>query len=177
MNLPETIVAERLTLRPMRASDAGPMALYAGDKRVAEMLTSVPHPYPPGAAEAFIERVEAGLAAEHVWAMDATKSEGAEFIGVISVKRTSPPDVGYWVGPPFWATGYASEAALAVVEAARAAGLDELAAEVFEGNDASAQVLSNAGFAEGEAGRNFSVGRGEMVAVRRFHLVFVKAEA
>lgn len=177
LELPEIIEAERLTLRPLRASDAGPMSLYAGDKRVAEMLTSVPHPYPPGAAEAFIERVEAGLAAEHVWAMDATKSDGAEFIGTIGVKRTAPPDLGYWVGPPFWATGYASEAARAVVEAARAAGIGELGAEVFDGNDASAQVLSNAGFTEGDTGRNFSVARGEMVAVRRFHLVFAGAEA
>lgn len=177
MELPEIIETERMTLRPPRASDAGAMSLYAGDRRVAEMLTSVPHPYPPGAAEAFIERVEAGLAAEHVWVMDALKSEGAEFIGTIGVKRSTPPELGFWVGPPFWSTGYASEAARAVVDAAKAAGLTDLVAEVFTENEASAHVLVNAGLIEGEMGRNFSVGRGEMVAVRRFHLAFTGVEA
>ena len=36
--LPDRIETERLTLRRPRASDAGPMSLYAGDRRVAEML-------------------------------------------------------------------------------------------------------------------------------------------
>ena len=40
-----TLATERMTLRPLRRSDAGPMSLYAGDRRVAEMLENVPHPY------------------------------------------------------------------------------------------------------------------------------------
>ncbi len=47
----EVIKTERLVLRPLRASDAGPIRLHSSDRRVARMTTSSPHPYPPGAAE------------------------------------------------------------------------------------------------------------------------------
>ena len=50
------IEAERFILRPLRKSDAGLMALYTGDKRVAIGTRAIPHPLPPGATEAFIAR-------------------------------------------------------------------------------------------------------------------------
>ncbi|MEM6906013.1 MAG: GNAT family N-acetyltransferase, partial [Pseudomonadota bacterium] len=50
----------RLVLRPLRPSDAGPMTLYCGDERLARMTASIPHPYPPGAASAYIDAVTHG---------------------------------------------------------------------------------------------------------------------
>ncbi|WP_340109550.1 GNAT family N-acetyltransferase [Pikeienuella sp. HZG-20] len=175
MSLPESIATERLTLRPPRAADAGPMALYAGDRRVAEMLEHVPHPYPPGAAEAFIERILANRFAGRLWVMDASGIDGPEFIGVISLRPAETAGVfqlGYWVGPPFWSTGYASEAAGAVVAAARAAGVRRLEARVVEENEASARVLRNAGFEETGAAPFFSVARGGMARHRLFAMEF-----
>lgn len=177
MNLPDVIETERLTLRPLRPSDAGPITLYAGDRRVAEMLTSVPHPYPPGAAEQFIASALNGRLGEQVWALDATKIDGPEFIGTIGMKRRTPPELGYWVGPPFWRTGYASEAAQAVVAAVMAAGAPSITALVFAENEASASVLLSAGFHETGAAEDFSVARGGKVAVRRFALEFAAAGA
>ena len=58
--LPENhIAAGRFVLRPAQKSDAGLFAMYAGDKRVAEGTQSIPHPLPPGAAEAFYVAHEA----------------------------------------------------------------------------------------------------------------------
>ena len=57
---PGEIAAGRFILRPARLSDAGLIALYAGDKRVAMGTHSIPHPLPPGAAEAFVARAMAG---------------------------------------------------------------------------------------------------------------------
>ena len=54
------IAAGRFVLRPVRRSDEGLVSLYAGDKRVAEATHSIPHPLPPGAAEAFVMRAMAG---------------------------------------------------------------------------------------------------------------------
>lgn len=175
MSLPENIATRRLTLRPPRAADAGPMALYAGDRRVAEMLEHVPHPYPPGAAEAFIERTLANHVVGRVWVMDASGIDGPEFIGVISLRPAKTAGVfqlGYWVGPPFWNTGYASEAARAVVAAARAAGATRMEARAVEENDASAHVLLNAGFKETGRGSFFSVARGKMAPHRLFAMKF-----
>lgn len=171
MSYPDTIETERLTLRRPRASDAGPISMYAGDRRVAEMLERVPHPYPPGAAEAFVARALKDGTPEHVWVMDAVKIDGPEFIGVISlIRKTEGVTLGYWVGPPFWNTGYASEAAQAVVDVARSAGIGALEAEVVEGNDPSAHVLVNAGFREIGARETYGVALGRMLTMRRFRL-------
>ena len=51
------IVTERLRLRRLRPRDAALIALYASDRRVAWTTAVIPHPYPPGAAEAFVERI------------------------------------------------------------------------------------------------------------------------
>lgn len=166
MTYPDLIETGRLTLRRPRASDAGPISLYAGDLRVARMTTSIPHPYPPGAAEAFVERTLKDVTREHVWVMDATKSDGAEFIGVISlIARDDFTEIGYWVGPPFWNTGYASEAAVAVVAAT---GDAPLVARVSVGNDASVQVLANAGFVKSGQDETFCVALNRMTPVTIF---------
>lgn len=178
MRFPLVIETERMTLRRPRHSDVGPMTLYAGDRRVATMLTSVPHPYPAGAAVSFVERSLAGTAKEHVWIMDAVKIEGPEFIGAISLKAKGDDvfELGYWVGPPFWNTGYASEAAAAVVAAGRAAGA-RLTAQVAEENEASAHVLVNAGFRETGEGETFNIARGEMTRMRLFALAMDEEDA
>ena len=167
MSYPDVIETDRLTLRRPRASDAGPIALYAGDLRVARMTHAIPHPYPPGAAEAFVRRTLKDTTREHAWVMDATKSDGAEFVGVISlIARDDGTEIGYWVGPPFWNTGYASEAALAVVAAA---GDTPLNARASLDNEASVHVLANAGFRETGRAEVFCVALGKMAPVTTFH--------
>lgn len=178
MKLPETIETERLTLRPLCAADEGPITMYASDRRVAGMLETMPHPYPPGAAKAFIRRCLAPDGAEHVWAMDATKIEGPEFIGVIGLRRAENAlRLGYWVGPPFWRTGYASEAASAAVAAAQAAGCRRLEARVVAANEASVHVLVNAGFTEAGQGEFYVVANNGMTAHRLFTLDFAPGDA
>lgn len=145
--IPETteLRGARILLRRPRMSDTGPLGLYAGDQRVASMTTSIPHPYPPGAAEAFVTAVLAGRSPEIVWAIDATPDGGAELVGLIGVKRASA-DLGYWVGPPFWGTGYATEAALLVCRHLLTAGVERITASAFFDNPASCRVLAHVGF-------------------------------
>ena len=55
---------ERLILRPYTLDDAPELQRLIGEREVARTLMSVPHPYPDGAAEEFInrhpERTESG---------------------------------------------------------------------------------------------------------------------
>jgi RimJ/RimL family protein N-acetyltransferase len=164
------LVTSRLLLRPLRRSDAGLLRLYAGDVRVARMTGRIPHPYPPGAAESFIEAALSGRQAERVWAMDGTPSGAGELIGLISAipRAAGTIEVGYWVGPPFWNTGYATEALNAVVACLREEGVPRLLATVFADNPASAQVVLHAGFVETGTGSGFCVARGETVPTRIF---------
>lgn len=158
------IAAGRFVLRPMRKSDAGLCALYAGDKRVAEATRSIPHPLPPGAVEAFIARAMAGETKGTIWAMDGAASGLSELLGVISLKPMGrgQSEIGYWVAPAFWNTGIASDAVRALV-ATNPLGDRTLFAEVFQDNAGSARVLTNCGFQYLGDAETFSVARGARV--------------
>jgi RimJ/RimL family protein N-acetyltransferase len=165
--IPSQAVIEtpRMILRPIRPSDAGLMAMYASDKRVAEFTTTIPHPYPPGAAEAFIARAMKPERTEFVWAMDATEAGGSELMGVISLQQMDrgQSEIGYWVAPALWNTGFASEAVAALV-AANPLENKTIFASVFQGNPRSARVLTNAGFDYLGDAEAYCVARGAKVA-------------
>ncbi|HSF65658.1 MAG TPA: GNAT family N-acetyltransferase [Paracoccaceae bacterium] len=163
------IVAERFVLRPVRRSDAGLFALYAGDRRVADATRSIPHPLPPGAAEAFVARAMARKGDEDVWVIDGTATGLPEVLGVISLKRMDEAkwnrdqsEIGYWVAPAFWNLGIASEAVQALL-AANPQRNSTIFAEVFQDNPGSARVLTNAGFEYLGDAESFSVARGARV--------------
>ncbi len=158
------IEAERFVLRPLRVSDAGLISLYAGDERVARMTSSIPHPYPPGAAEAFITRACESDRDDDVWAMDGTATGGAELMGVISLKQLDREqgEVGFWVAPAFWNGQVASDAVAALVTA-NPRGCNTVFATVFQDNAASARVLTKCGFRYLGDAEAFSVARGATV--------------
>lgn len=163
---PAGIPAGRFVLRPMRKSDAGLCALYAGDRRVAEATRSIPHPLPPGAVEAFIARAMSGDTRGTIWAMDGAASGLSELLGVISLKPMDrgQSEIGFWVAPQMWNTGIASEAVRALV-AANPLGDRTYFAEVFQDNPGSARVLTNCGFEYLGDAETFSVARGARVPI------------
>ena len=158
------IAAGRLVLRPARISDTGLFAMYAGDIRVAQGTQSIPHPLPPGAAEAFVARAMVHGVDEDIWVMDGTASGLAEVMGVISLKRMDrgQSEVGYWVAPAFWHLGFASEAVRGLV-AANPQKNRTIFAEVFQDNPRSGQVVTNAGFQYLGDAETFSVARNARV--------------
>lgn len=158
----QTVETDRLTLRPVLKSDAGQLRMYAGDKRVAENTSSIPHPLPRGATQAFIDRAQDPERSEDVWIM---ASADDEVLGVVSLKLMDreQSEIGYWVAPAFWGAGYASEAVRAILEANPQAN-KTIFAEVFQDNPASARVLTNAGFEYLGDAEKFSVGRNANVA-------------
>lgn len=159
-----TIETDRFDLRPLRRSDEGLIELYAGDSRVAHMTTSIPHPIPPGMTEAFVARAMSDDRDEDVWAMDATKSGGAELMGVISLERMdrAQSEVGYWVAPVYWNTGLASDAVGALVNANPLKN-KTMFASVFQDNPASARVLIHCGFEYLGDAESFSLARDKAV--------------
>jgi RimJ/RimL family protein N-acetyltransferase len=158
------IEAERFKLRPLRRSDAGLIALYSADKRVAEGTRAIPHPLPPGTAENFVARAQAEDRVEDVWALDGSAHGLAELLGVVSLTRLEggQSEVGYWVGPGFWNTGIASQAVAALVQA-NPHKARTLFAEVFQDDPASARVLTNCGFDYLGDAESWSLARGRHV--------------
>ena len=139
----EVLAAGGIVLRPLRASDAAPIALHCADLRVARMTTRIPHPYPPGAAETFV----ADAAGAPVWAMDGAAAGLPEVCGIVSltVRGAAAPELGYWVAPPLWRRGLASSAVAALLRA-NPGGAAVVISSVFKDNPASGGVLAGAGF-------------------------------
>ncbi len=158
------ITTARFILRPVRRSDAGLFAMYAGDRRVAEATRSIPHPLPPGAAEAFVARAARTDTDEDIWVMDGLTGGLPEVLGVISLRKMdrAQSEVEFWVAPAFWNIGIASEAVNALV-AANPQKNCTIFAEVFQDNPGSARVLAHAGFEYLGDAESFSVARGACV--------------
>lgn len=160
----QVIAADRFVLRPLRRSDAGLLAMYTADKRLAEATRSIPHPLPPGATEGFIARALSDKRVDDVWAMDGSGHGLAEVLGLVSLTRMdrAQSEIGYWVAPAFWNTGFASEA-VKVMVAANPHEARTIFAEVFQDNPVSARVLTNCGFEYLGDAEAFSVARNAAV--------------
>lgn len=163
----------RLMLRPLRAEDAGPISFWAARREVAEM-TSLPHPYPAAAAAAFVERATSGRLREQVWAIDGSPVGAAGFLGVVGLKGSDEDPrrvLGYWLGPPVWGAGYATEAAGAAVDAAFAeTPVEAIDTRVYVDNAASRRVLEKLGFAPIGEIEEFNLARGAAVRALRCRL-------
>lgn len=158
------IDAERFILRPLRKSDAGLLELYMGDERVARATGTIPHPLPPGATEAFINRSLKTERTEDIWVMDGASSGLAEVLGVVWLRpmEREQSEINFWVAPAFWNSGIASEAVRAMV-AANPHAARTMFAEVFQDNAASARVVTNAGFEYLGDAEAYSLARGVTV--------------
>ncbi len=159
-----TIASDRFVLRPLKASDAGLVSMYASDEKLARGTRSIPHPLPPGTVEAQINRANDPDVLEDVWALDGTASGHAEVLGLISLTRMdrAQSEVFYWVAPAFWNVGFASEAVKTLI-AANPHHADHYFAEAFQDNPGSARVLTNCGFDYLGDAEAFSVARNAVV--------------
>lgn len=149
-----------LTLRPLRAADEGPITLNASAEDLARRTSSIPHPYPPGAARGLIERAQATDRTEDIWAIDGTRTGADAFMGLISLRHLgdAQSDVSYWVSRAFQGSGIATQALQALI-AANPQACRTLFASVFQDNPASARVLTNCGFVYIGDAESYSVAR------------------
>ena len=148
LSTPEILTA-RLLLRRFCFSDVAAVQQLAGDPAVAEMTLSIPHPYPDGAAEAWIAGQEPDRVAgvREVFAIvERTQGELVGAIGLAIRSEHSRAELGYWIGRPYWGRGYATEAARAMLSYAfESLGLNRVHACHFARNPASGRVMAKAG--------------------------------
>ena len=134
---------ERLVLRPPRPDDAEALAHLINDRRIAINTARIPLPYNLADAQQFIAAVnrQDGEVAFLITFDDV-------LIGGCGVAQSdSGPELGYWVGVPFWGQGFATEAARAVIDHAFGClGHEVLEAGARVSNPASRRVLEKCGF-------------------------------
>src|ERR1035437_5679268 len=136
---------KRLALRAPRLEDAKTVATLDNDRRIAENTARIPHPYKMSDAEGFIAGAnKAG--GEAVFLI--TLRDGA-IVGACGVvlQQDQTPELGYWLGVPYWGQGYATEALHAVIDYA----FTDLAQEALQAgcrvtHPAPRRVLEKCGF-------------------------------
>ena len=134
---------ERLCLRAPRLEDAKRVATLVNDRRIAENTVRIPHPYAVADAREWI-----GAANKSGGEKSFVVTIAGEIIGGCGFHcRDGVPEIGYWLGVPFWGNGYATEAARALI--GHAFGHREhqmLVAGARVSNPASRRVLEKCGF-------------------------------
>lgn len=144
-----TLTTKRVLLCPFAPTDAVRVQALAGAPEVAATALNIPHPYPDGAAGAWIAR-HAGDADEGIrltWAIVRRSDEA--LLGAITLGLTARHErgsLGYWLGVPYWNQGYTTEAARRVTAFAFLDfGCYRIEAGCFPRNVASARVMEKTG--------------------------------
>jgi RimJ/RimL family protein N-acetyltransferase len=143
--LPASITTDRLMLTTPTLAHVPDIALLANNRRIHEVMSRLPFPYTEVDARFFIEQIVPSEE-EQCYAI---LHEGT-FMGIVGLTFAEGrvPELGYWLGEPYWGRGYATEAAHAVVAAARQAGFPALRSRALLDNAGSRHVLHKVGFIE-----------------------------
>lgn len=143
-SLPGKITTKRLVLRAPIRGDVPDLTRLADNKAIADRLLRLPHPYTRADALGFIEII-AQRPDERPYAIVLDD----RLVGVVGFTfvEGKAPELGYWLGEPYWGKGLMTEAARGLIDAAHRTGHFELiGARALEDNAASLNVLEKQGF-------------------------------
>lgn len=143
---PITLVTDRLIMTTPTRAHVPAISALANNRRLHDVMAQLPFPYSEDDARFFVERI---VPSEEELCY-AVMLGGATFIGIVGLTLSagSPPELGYWLGEPYWGKGYATEAAHALATAASTLGVPVLQSRIQAGNVASRNVLEKIGFSE-----------------------------
>ena len=141
---PGKIVTKRLVLRAPIRGDVPDLVRLADNKNIASKLARMPSPYTRADAVGFIE-IMAQRPDERPYAITLD----GRLIGIVgfAFQEGASPELGYWLGEPYWGKGYMTEAARALIDTAqRTHYYDRIVAKVLASNELSLNVLTKLGF-------------------------------
>jgi len=113
---------------------------------IGDLAAAVPWPYPAGGVQAFFEKLRPDQGVTRwAWAIHL-KSNAAEPIGNVDLRRDGPENRGFWLAKKHWGFGYMTEAAGAVTDYAfETLGFDTLILSNALGNTRSRRIKEKAG--------------------------------
>ena len=144
------IRTENLLLRPGWVEDAPALTEAFAREDVVMTLARAPWPYRLDDAVDYLARDRAADEVDLLVFLRTPNNSGGtpRLIGGVGIAaREGALELGYWIVPSHWGRGYATEAARAVVAAARdSLRIDRLVSGHFTDNPASGAVLRKLGF-------------------------------
>lgn len=166
----------RLLLRPGWTEDAPALAAAIADETIVRNLATAPWPYTVRDAEAFLAQPRDPVLPSLL--IFERTGQAARLAGACGLGRrpSGAVELGYWIAKPFWGRGIATEACTALIEIARALGLDRLEGSHFLDNPASGRVLEKLGFEPvGITAPRMSCARGVQAQARLLRLALSQA--
>jgi RimJ/RimL family protein N-acetyltransferase len=138
----------KVTLRPLKPSDAPIIYSHLQHKDVSRWTVSIPHPYKKKDATTFIQlsQKKRKKKQSYIFAIAIP-----ELVGIISIDNVDWEDkhaeIGYWLAKPYWQKGIMTEAINQITRIAfNKLKLHRIQANVFESNLPSQRVLEKNGF-------------------------------
>jgi len=167
--LPETVFAWPVLLRHFNIADAPRVQELAGDSAVSGTTAAIPHPYPDGMAEEWIDKhpTDRARGTEYIYAI--TRAEDRVLVGAIALRPVADQheNLGYWIGREYWGNGYATAAARALIALAfKCLDCQQVTASHLARNPASGYVLEKCGLVLIRRESRAVRGRNESIYVR-----------
>jgi RimJ/RimL family protein N-acetyltransferase len=125
-----------LILRPLEQADAPFIQQEASAREIADTMISLPHPYPEGESERYLDEQETLSAQGRGITLAIVTKAGRTFVGLVEIREIdrehSQAELSFWLAQRAWGHGYMSEAVQMVLHMQR--------------NPASGRVLQKNGF-------------------------------
>lgn len=167
--MPVTIKTKRLLLRPPARDDIPRLVPLINNFKIASMVSRIPYPYGRLEAEAWLTLLETVNRADDLHLAIIAEEGYAGGVGLHP--REDGHELGYWVGEPFWARGYASEAGRALLAYAfDKLALSHVRSGHYSDNPASGRVLHKLGFRYTHNAERYCLARGCAVDSRELLL-------
>lgn len=160
------IPSAHLVLRPWARQDLNRLVKLGNNYAVAKNLSTFPHPYSMQDAETWFAMQRENMRFPDKPGGTLAITLDGEAIGGIGIHPDKPvaPEMGYWLGEPYWHRGYATEAAAALLAYVfEHSALDLIVAGHYWDNHASGRVLTKLGFRYTLESMRFSMARGAEV--------------
>jgi len=152
------LYTNRLKLRKMQFEDMSFLVKYANNKKIADRIINIPHPYREPDAAFRMSFIVQGFKKKIRYVFAIALKENDEFIGEISLhlhKNIRNAELGYWLGEPFWNQGIMTEAIEAILQfGANKLELEQIYASCKTDNHASQQILLKNGFTQNTTNGN-----------------------
>jgi ribosomal-protein-alanine N-acetyltransferase len=114
-----SLETSRLILRSLSLADAPSLQTAASDREVADTMISLPHPYPEGEAERYIQAQLAASDAGRSFAFAIERKAEPGLCGVIEIssieREHAQAELRFWLAVALWGQGYMSEVLQAIL--------------------------------------------------------------
>ncbi len=141
----DQIKTKRLVLKkPTKKISKKSIVSQIGDWEVAKWLSEVPYPYTEQKAEEWLNNINHDDLTFSIFMNDSLIGG----VGV-SLEEDNDLDLGFWIGKDHWGKGYATEAAIGLIQYVKEeTNFKQITACYIKGNMGSSNVLRKLGFKE-----------------------------